>query len=100
MPMRGISHPAMKVPPSAIQNPKTLVTVAISVFVEALVFEEWHRHRARDIARHAEARDEQQDRDRHRAEPREEFVDRRPDRLNEAGVRLVGLHVGGRFGRE
>ena len=34
MPMRGISHPAMKVPPSAIQKPKTFVTVAMSVFVK------------------------------------------------------------------
>ena len=67
---------------------------------EALVLEERHRHRARDVARHAEARDEQQDRGRHRAEPLEEVVDRRPDRLDEAGMRLVGLHVGGRFGRE
>ena len=33
MPIRGISQPAMKVPPSAIQKPKTLVTVAMSVFV-------------------------------------------------------------------
>ena len=30
--MRGINQPAMKVPPSAIQKPKTLVTVAMSVF--------------------------------------------------------------------
>jgi hypothetical protein len=30
MPMRGISQPAMKVPPSAIQKPNTLVTVAMS----------------------------------------------------------------------
>ena len=34
MPMRGISHPAMKVPPSAIQKPNTLVTVAMSVLVK------------------------------------------------------------------
>ena len=40
---------------------------------EALVLEERHRHRARDVARHAEARDEQQDRDCHRAEPLEEL---------------------------
>src|SRR6476661_6518469 len=55
---------------------------------EALVLEQRHRHRARDVARHTEARDEQQDRDRHRAEPLEEVVDRRPDRLDEAGMRL------------
>jgi hypothetical protein len=36
---------------------------------KALVLEERHRHRARDVARHAKARDEQQDRDRHRAKP-------------------------------
>ena len=99
MPMRGINQPAMKVPPSAIQKPKTLVTVAMSVFVKPLL-EERHRHRARDVAGHAEARDEQQDRDRRRAEPLVEVVDRRPDRFNEAGMRLVGLHIGGRFGRE
>jgi len=29
---------------------------------ESLVLEQRHRHRARDVARHAEARDEQQDR--------------------------------------
>ena len=47
---------------------------------EALVLEERHRHRARDIARHAEAGDQQQDRERHRAEPLQEVPDRRPDR--------------------
>ncbi|MDR6305724.1 hypothetical protein GGQ85_003448 [Nitrobacter vulgaris] len=33
MPIRGISQPAMKVAPSAIQKPKTSVTGAMSVFV-------------------------------------------------------------------
>jgi hypothetical protein len=47
----------MKVPPSATQKPKTLVTVAMSVG-EALALEERHRHRARNVARHSEARDE------------------------------------------
>jgi uncharacterized protein YidB (DUF937 family) len=61
---------------------------------EALVLEERHRHCTRNVARHAETRDEQQDRDRHRAEPLKEVEDRRPDRLDKAGVRLLLKGVG------
>ena len=50
---------------------------------EALVLEERHRHRARDIAWHSEAGDQQQDSERGWAEPGQKLPDGSPDRRDE-----------------
>jgi hypothetical protein len=102
MPIRGIRAPAANVPPSAIQKPKSLVTVAMSVLGvgEALVLEQRHRHRARNVARHSEARDEHHDNGRGGTEPDQKFSDWRPDRLDKSSPGQVGALVGRWLGRD
>ncbi len=100
MPIRGMSAPARNVPPRADPEAEQLGDRGDVGVGETLVLEPRHRHGVGDVARHAEAGDQEQDRGRHRPDRRQQVADRAPDRVEEAGPRRMGDEVRIRLGRE